>query len=410
MGTRRCCRARPATLALGLLLVAVPLRAQQRGAGPGPVVRGTVQDADSGIPLGAGGVLLLGSDGTAVSMVLTDDGGRYLLPVPAPGTYRLRAERVGYHALVRGPFTLGGADTLTLDFALSPAPLLLDSLLVSVARRARPLGAGEQLVFGRLLDFETGQPIPQGVLRLLDRRGQSVAGTLSDDEGRFWLVSPRPGAYRLQGERIGYERSTGPELQLMLGDTLRLEFRLSVEAVLLNPLVVTASARGITARYDLSGMEGFLRRYADFGRGGLGEFLTRDSIARYESRAPSTGHMLLQTMMQVRALVPDAMRVGQVVLRGGCIPTYFVEGVEVPPDAVEKDQINPMTMYPPEELEGVEVYVRPNIPAEFLRGEFPCGVVALWRRREPHTPVEAPLWRKLLAGGGILGLGLLLVR
>ncbi len=164
----------------------------------------------------------------------------------------------------RGPFTLQATDTLTVDFQLSPAPLLMDSILVSVRRRAQPLRPGEQFIYGRLLDDESGEPIPQGLLRLLAESGASAATTLSDDDGLFWLVSPAAGIYRLEAERIGYRTSMGPELYLMLGDTIGLDFYLSMEAILLNPLVVRATARPLEDRYDLTGMSGFLERYLVF--------------------------------------------------------------------------------------------------------------------------------------------------
>jgi hypothetical protein len=61
----------------------------------------------------------------------------------------------------------------------------------------------------------------------------------------------------------------------------------------------------------------------------------------------------------------------------------------------------------PDQLEAVEVYVRPEIPAEFLQG-WPCGVVALWYRRGPDPRPVAPTWKRVLAGIGLLGLVLTL--
>jgi len=212
----------------------------RQGPGDGPrrgsrILGGGVTAEESGLALSTGSVSLYRSDGTEVLSVLTDDQGRYLLQAPAPGAYRLRAERLGYHSREKGPFTLRATDTLTVDFQLPPAPLPMDSILVSVRRRAQPLRAGEQFVYGRLLDDDGGEPIPQGLVRLLTESGASAAATLSDDEGLFWLVSPSAGSYRLQAERLGYRSSTGPEIYLMLGDTIGVDFYLSMEAVLLNP-------------------------------------------------------------------------------------------------------------------------------------------------------------------------------
>ena len=309
-----------------------------------------------------------------------------------------------------------------MDFHLSPAPLLLEAILVSVRRQGRRIGAGEQLVYGRLLDSWSGESIPQGTVQLLSRSRTVAATTLSNDDGLFWLVSPSAGAYRLRAERIGYEASEGPELNFMLGDTIGVDFYLSVDAVELAPMVITAISRPLGTSYDLSGMEGFLRRYSQFSRSGLGDFMIRDSIAAYEGRATSTGHMIAMTLGSVREVLSGGGRYGQVILRGVsapsgfgppgvCVPTYYMDGVQVPREAVETGQINPIAMYPPEMLEGVEVYVMPNIPGEFLRGEWPCGVVAFWTRRDPRAAGSGiPGWKKFLAGAGILLLALLASR
>jgi hypothetical protein len=209
-------------------------------------------------------------DGEQVAQAFTDDQGRYTLRAPGPGTYQARAERLGYHAQEKGPFTLRASDTLSLDFQLSPSPLLLDSILVSVRREGRPLRAGEQLIYGRLLDDDSREGISNGLLRLLQESGRSAATVLSDEEGLFWLVSPSPGSYRIQAERLGYQTATGPLLHLMPGDTIGVDFYLSMEAILLNPLVVTATARPLSDRYDMTGMAGFWQRYNRFSRSGYG--------------------------------------------------------------------------------------------------------------------------------------------
>jgi hypothetical protein len=56
----------------------------------------------------------------------------------------------------------------------------------------------------------------------------------------------------------------------------------------------------------------------------------------------------------------------------------------------------------PGDLEAVEVYVSPQIPAEFLSG-FPCGVVAYWSRRSPggHTDRRS-LWTKVFVAAVVL--------
>jgi len=224
-------RWRRSTRAIALLFL-VPLllpsasQASQVESNSGPLIRGVVTDQESGIPLATVAVSILSEDGGVLGMALTDREGAYLLPAPRPGSYRVRAERVSYQPQERGPFTLQATDTLTVDFQLLPAPFLLDSILVSVRRQGRTIGAGEQLVYGRLLDHESGEPIPQGMVQLMSASQSEAATTLSNDYGLFWLVSPNAGSYRLRAERIGYRPSEGPEFRLMLGDTLGVDFYL----------------------------------------------------------------------------------------------------------------------------------------------------------------------------------------
>jgi hypothetical protein len=375
-----------------------PLNAQDIPAASGPVIQGVLTAEESGIPLGTGAVTLFGAAGDELLTVFADDAGRYSLRAPGAGTYRVRAVRIGYHPQEKGPFTLQATDTLTVDFQLAPAPLLLDSILVSVRRRGEALRAGEQLLYGRLLDNENGEPIPQGLIRLLRPSGSSAAATLSDDSGLFWLVSPSAGTYRLQAERIGYKTSTGPEINLMLGDTLYLDFSLSVEAILLNPIMVRATARSMQNRYAPGGMEDFYERYSAYEGSAIAEFLIRDSIAMYDGWPITAGQMMNRAMMMV-----DQYSIGSggVTLRGGCVPQYWVNGTLT--------QFYPHWALMPEDLEAVEIYEFPYLPPGLTRVEadgFACGVVSIWTRRVPELRpyMERPYWRRALRGVGLLGL------
>jgi len=331
-------------------------------------------------------------------------------------------ERVGYQAKESGSFSIPPGYVLSVQIQLSPAPLPLDS--VWVTGRGRPLKPTEQLILGRLLDYESGEPIAQGTVSLLKAYGGGaddvdlVEEVLSDDGGFFNLLSPLPGEYRLRGERIGYLTSESSNLLMMPGDSVVFDLYLSMGAIVLDPITVRASARPWGNRYSLMGMASFFERQSRFGLAGMGGFLTRDSIARYEGRM-DTPQMLMASLMEVRSL--DTVGV---ILRGaaggGCLPSYYLNGVEVwtgdpahqsMTGAASSDSgsqgPNPGLLFSPEDLEGVEVYVFPTIPAEFNRG-FPCGVVALWTRRDPGPGRPQHGWRRILIAVGILGVALVL--
>ena len=389
-----CCGIWTALILAVLPSALVPVQAapQQVRTSTVALISGRVLDAQLMRPISDATVQLVGDQ--IHGSVQSDETGSFSLPVPAAGTYRVQAVRLGYEGKQSEAITVSVGDTIPLDLLLTPTPLLLDSILVSVARTERPLRTGEQLILGRLVDDESEEPIGTGTVRLLNRRGSTVAVVLSDDEGLFRLVSPRPGTYRMTGERIGYRTAQSSELHLIPGDTVTVQLRLSTQAILLEPLTIIASARPWWNRADLRGMRPFLDRWAQFERPGFGEFMTRDSIAEYEGWVLNTGHMLLLNTLSVRMVTPD----GGVILRRGCRPRYFVNGA--PAGGAARRLF-------PGDLEGVEIYTRPNIPADLNQGGFPCGVVLYWTRVSPDPdPPRRSIWTPLVVGVGI-ALGIL---
>lgn len=89
------------------------------------------------------------------------------------------------------------------------APLLAMALLALLA----PGGAG-QTFQGRVLDEEGEAPVATALVRLLSADGRDVAVALADEEGRYRLEAPEPGAYRLHAERIGYAFEATPLLEV----------------------------------------------------------------------------------------------------------------------------------------------------------------------------------------------------
>lgn len=354
-------RARSAFLALFLLTCACAAHAQT-----GTLLTGTVTDEFTRLPIPGAALTLLRADGSTVVSALTDSLGRFRVTVPEAANYNVRAERLGYGVAETGMIRLGERDAIGFEFRLAPRAILLDSILVR-GTPTRPLRPTEQLIHGRLLDDETRTPIPQGSIELRERNGRVRVRTLTDANGLFRIVSPIPGAWKLHAEHIGHQ-SAEQDLVLMLGDTLRLDFHLSTQAVLLAPILVTASARPVSDRSVKVGME---EMYSRMNRMRDATFLTRDSIARYEERGFNTGAMLQSA---ASSIIADA----QLTVRR-CLGTgvrFYINGAEIPPDF----PISIDDMYPPATLEAIEVYREPIIPAELNRG-FPCAVIVIWTRR-----------------------------
>ncbi len=355
-------------------------------------IHGHVFDDQTGTPVQQARVSLVNSNGKTVATVASNVEGYFSLRTPGPGSFRIRTSGLGYHAEESGEFSLPPGRLLTVEIKLAPSPVPMDS--VEVVGERRSLRATEQLIQGTLRDFETGDPVSQATVSLLKVFGpgvdqvDQVKEVVSDHEGFFSFITPLPGTYRLRGERMGYHTTNSPDLFLMTGDTILLDLLLDVDAFIMDPLVIRASARPWADRYSLIGMESFFHRQSRFGNSGTGEFLTRDFLARHEGRL-NTNRILLSSVMSVRALNDG----GGVILPHGCNPRYYLNNMEIvrgdpshepmmgaDPSTPLSHGLNLESLYPPEALEAIEIYVGPTIPAEFSEG-YPCGVIALWTRR-----------------------------
>lgn len=90
---------------LGLPVVSDGASAQDRTTRDPPLVSGTVVEPGSAPVLGAL-VALETPDGHRLRSVLTDRDGRFRMPAPGPGEFRLRVERLGYRPVLTDPFSL----------------------------------------------------------------------------------------------------------------------------------------------------------------------------------------------------------------------------------------------------------------------------------------------------------------
>jgi hypothetical protein len=244
------------------------------------------------------------------------------------------------------------------------------AVLAQFAARAaaQDADATQAVIDGRLLDDRTRAPLGTGSIQLLRTDSSVVVTVFADSAGAFRIAIDAAGTYRLRAERLGYETATSGPIALTRGETIALDFLLSATAVLLDPIVVTATRREPASHYASLGMQEFYRRMRQRERAGTGTFLTRDSLARFETTGAGTAGMLGQSHGVQYA------GSGRVTMRDGCTPRYYVNGAPFTP-------MPGMTieMYPPAELEAVEIYVGTAVPGEFFGGN--CGVVVLWTRR-----------------------------
>ena len=332
-------------------------------------VRGVVVDDQTREPIPAVAVQLIDPTGRKLLAVLTDGAGRFQITPPAPGRYRLRGERLGYFATQSGEIVLAET-TKPFEIRMSPHPVLLDSIMVSVKSEGQKLKATEQLIHGRLVDDETRGPIPGGSVELWSL-GKRIASTIADDHGLFRVVTPIPGTYVLRAERIGYQPNESPELKTMLGDTIRLDFYLSTHAVLLAPITVTGSARKWLDRHDQIGMEDLFNRMKRYGNSKYGDFLLRDSLEFYAKKGYRPSDLIDLHMFRS----PHGCREGS--------GDVYLNGAPFMPSGSLDDAFSLST------LEAIEMFTAPTIPGEFISSAIPgsggfgmpCKVIVLWTRR-----------------------------
>ncbi len=118
----------------GCVLAAAVLSAPPDAAAQNGGISGRVTDQTTGTGLEAARIILTGTTRIATS---NRDGQYAFRGVPA-GTYQLRVLRVGYRPEVQSA-TVAEAQTVTLDFSMTPAPVQLDELVTTATGEQRKL-------------------------------------------------------------------------------------------------------------------------------------------------------------------------------------------------------------------------------------------------------------------------------
>ncbi|UCG88097.1 MAG: carboxypeptidase regulatory-like domain-containing protein [Gemmatimonadota bacterium] len=106
-----------------------------------------------------------------------------------------------------------------------------------------------QTIQGRLVQDSDGQPVPGAFVVLLDASGRAPASAMTDSDGSFTLVAPRPGSYRLRSAVIGWHATLSPSVALERGSVLQYTFAIRPQPVRLDAIVVTQE-RQCAARAD----------------------------------------------------------------------------------------------------------------------------------------------------------------
>lgn len=244
-----------------------------------------------------------------------------------------------------------GAATLCFQ----PALLLLAPALIAA-----------QAIEGRVLDEQTGDPVATALVSLLDPPGNAVQSGLTDSAGAFSLTAPVPGRYRLRTERLGYLASTSPSLDVRAREVVRVELRLSVEAIPMAPLTIVSDRPALVLDPRLE-RQGFYERQELYGtKMGFGRFLDQEDLDR---KVLMTASQIFQDVPGMRVRGAGGRRL-LVTGRNGCIPTFYLDGADFGSVATIDEVLSPV------DVVAVEIYPGHVWPARFPgRG---CGVIVVW--------------------------------
>ena len=256
-------------------------------------------------------------------------------------------------------------------------PLLhLRAAALLLAMGALPTAAAAQTVTGRVVDGRTERPVVGASVVLVDPAGDDVLRVESGPEGRFTLPVPGAAPHTLRVEALGYAALRTGTVRPEPQEVVEVEVRLGVEALEVEPLVVTARSR--MSRYPA-----FESRLQAGRQSGRGFFLVRADLERVRG-LPLSNVLLRIPGAPLRRDARGRVWVGRSARTSGmteCSPGLFVDGVRMNPSAQPVDDLaNPI------ELEGVEVYrSQSEVPAE-LGGSSLCGALALWTRQGEKPP------------------------
>ena len=248
---------------------------------------------------------------------------------------------------------------------------------------------------GVVVSDSTRQPVVGAEVALPDL-GKSV---LTDEHGAFRLGGIPAGEHTVMVRRIGYGAA---DTKVAFADHGTVERRVVLgRAVTLEPVVVSEKA-----------LDRYMPGFEDHRRTGLGHFLTRDDIAKYDGMRLATvlqqmpglgivgerGHDWLASKRTPPPVCPQRGYVDCMHSHGfylpdtgearegvaiACYAQVYVDGV-LQNGVREPTEPFDLISIPPERVQAVEFYDGPSqTPLKYARMGSSCGVLVIWTRRSP---------------------------
>lgn len=261
---------------------------------------------------------------------------------------------------------------------------------------ALPAPGVAQIVEGRVVQYDTEEPLRGADVFLLGEDDQKVALTFSDSTGLFRLAAPAVGTWRVGAELIGYGAVRSEPLNIGEEATVQVEIRMAIDPVEIEDPVVVVAARGGSPE-----LAAFWKRVERGERTGFGNFVYGEELERSTLYASDA----VRLIPGVR-VVPRGLGQGQlIVMRGGCIPSIYVDGMQL--NRMRRGES--LDLYVSlSDIEGIEVYRGAEQPGGVYYDQTGCGLVLVWTKRgDPNGPAFS--WTRLAVGAALF-LGILLLR
>jgi hypothetical protein len=217
------------------------------------------------------------------------------------------------------------------------------------------------VISGQVLDQQSRAPVGGAAVNLVGMRLR----TSTDSAGRFNQSSLVAGTYILEVRAIGYG-VTSWVVRLNEGEVVDYVFELVPIGVDLNPVVV-------------EGQPGYFQRrmqeFEERRRAGRGIFITYEQIAASHA---ATVADLLRGVPGVRLSCRSGVCSAQMIrtARGVCAADWVIDGMPA--------NLSATPHLPAVGIVAVEIYRSPSeAPAEFLKADSDCGVIAIWTKSGP---------------------------
>jgi hypothetical protein len=261
-------------------------------------------------------------------------------------------------------------------------------LLAALFLTAAPPLAG-QMIRGRVLAAGDTVGIEGVTVTLMNQGENPLFLTQTDAAGQFQISVAEPGRYGLELKRIGY-RTFLAEVVVGEREMVEVELRMAEEAILLEPLIVTARRE-----IQLGTLDEFYDRMERNRQRGVGQFLTREDFEN--SPAASTTLQLAMVPGLFLEVVPSQLSGYGIMMRSRgdyCAPDYYLDGL-----LTSSDRLPPM-----EDIEGVEVYrTRFEHVENYWASE--CGIIFMWRKPDYGNPFSR---NRFFLAVGLVSVGWLL--